>query len=252
MKTPRSPLVVLQDGGDRGARFAVLALALVAAGLLVASFFVPWWHFRLYAPQYPGGLYLTISLTGAGGDVREIDILNHYIGMRHLGDAAPLERRFAAGGVALVAAAVVALTLVAGKKLSRWVFVPAAAFPSIFVLDTLYWLYAFGHGLDPKAPIELQPFTPQLFGNGQIGQFATFAQPHAGFWLAVAAAGLMIAAAVVRGRVCDGCEQRGTCAATCPRLFVGPAVARRPGSPTTKATTATTADAAPPRPRSAA
>ncbi|MBL8157714.1 MAG: hypothetical protein JNM70_26430, partial [Anaerolineae bacterium] len=50
-------------------RLAVLACALAAAGLIAASFFQPWWRFWLYAPQYPGGLKLVISLTGVSGDV---------------------------------------------------------------------------------------------------------------------------------------------------------------------------------------
>ena len=47
--------------------------------------------FELVAPQYPKGLKLDISLTGITGDVKEIDILNHYIGMRTMSDAASLE-----------------------------------------------------------------------------------------------------------------------------------------------------------------
>ena len=66
----------------------------------VASFFQDWWKLTLYAPQYPHGLRLTISLTGMGGDVHEIDMLNHYIGMGHLAEAAQFERHYAAWGVA--------------------------------------------------------------------------------------------------------------------------------------------------------
>ena len=53
------------------ARWLVVVLGVVGAGLFVASFFQPWWSFWLYAPQYPGGLRLQIALTGMGGDGAE-------------------------------------------------------------------------------------------------------------------------------------------------------------------------------------
>ena len=143
------------------------------------SFFLPWWKFSLYAPQYPSGLTLVISLTGMGGDVSEIDLLNHYIGMKHLAGAAPMERHLAGYGVAFVAVLTLVMLAVAGKKLNKLVAIPALAFPLGFLADSFYWLYTFGHQLDPKAPLHIGAFTPQMFGNGQIGQFETFAQPRA-------------------------------------------------------------------------
>lgn len=204
------------------ARTLVVVLAVSAVALFAWSFFLPWWKFQLYAPQYPGGLKLVISLTGVTGDVREIDILNHYIGMSSLEKAAPTERALAGYGVAGICFLVVALSLGAGKKLSRIVAVPAVAFPMIFIADSFYWLYRFGHDLNPKAPLKIGTFTPELFGNGQIGQFGTFAQPGLGFWVAVAAAAMVVAASLVRVKVCATCHRAGTCGAVCPRLMVLP------------------------------
>src|SRR5512143_981095 len=53
-------------------RWLVVAIMTTAVGAFAGAFFLPWWHFTLYAPQYPHGLGLTISLTGVGGDVSEI------------------------------------------------------------------------------------------------------------------------------------------------------------------------------------
>jgi copper chaperone NosL len=203
-------------------RWLVVALAVLAAGLFAASFFLPWWQFVLYAPQYPGGLTLVISLTGMGGDVHEIDLLNHYIGMKHLADAAPVERHLAGYGVAAISVMVLVAFTVAGKKLNKLIYVPAVAFPVVFLLDSLYWLLTFGHDLDPKAPLHIKAFTPQMFGNGQIGQFETFAHPAAGFWLAVAGVVCALAATFVRMKVCAHCNHAGTCSAVCPRLMVLP------------------------------
>jgi copper chaperone NosL len=203
-------------------RPAVVAAAVLSAALFGLAFFLPWWRFVLYAPQYPSGLRLTIALTGVGGDVREIDMINHYIGMHSLSDAAHLERQMAAYGVAAVAVIVVAATMLAGKRLNRLVAVPGLAFPLLFLADSFYWLYRFGHQLDPKAPLRIAPFTPQFFGNGQIGQFLTFAAPASGFWVAVAAAVLLVIAVIVRGRVCASCPSAGSCGVVCPTAFVRP------------------------------
>lgn len=204
------------------ARWLVIGSAAASVALFVASFFQPWWKFWLYAPQYPKGLQLVISLTGMGGDVHEIDLLNHYIGMKHLADAAPTERQLAGFGVASIAVVTLALLSGAGKKLNKLVAIPAIAFPIVFLADSFYWLYSFGHQLDPKAPLRIGAFTPQMFGNGKIGQFETFAQPTTGFWLAVAGVAFAIIGAFVRSRVCDHCARAGQCAAVCPRAMVLP------------------------------
>jgi copper chaperone NosL len=182
---------------SRGRGFVVLGLALVAVALFVLSLWQPWWNFKLYAPQYPRGLSLAISLTGLSGDVREVDMLNHYIGMAHLDAAAPLERKYGAHAVLGICVLVVAMTVFGGRRLARWAALAGALFPIGFVVDTSYWLYRFGHDLDRRAPLHIPEFTPQMFGNGSIGQFMTFARPELGFWLAslgvVALMGVVIA-----------------------------------------------------------
>lgn len=204
------------------ARWAVVLLAAGGSASVVASFFFEWWKFWLYAPQYPKGLHLAISLTGVSGDVREVDILNHYIGMQSLANAAPTERQLASYGVAAIAALALAGALFAGKKLNRLIAIPAFAFPVIFVADSFYWLYRFGHDLDPRAPLKIGTFTPQMFGNGEIGQFATFATPATGFWLAVLGFVLVASATLIRRKVCQECTRVDTCSTACPRAMVLP------------------------------
>ena len=67
------------------ARFMLLA----AAVLLVGTYFFPLWNLTMFAPQYPEGLRLDIysyELVGGnrGQDIKEINVLNHYIGMQDL------------------------------------------------------------------------------------------------------------------------------------------------------------------------
>jgi hypothetical protein len=159
-------------------RFLVILSALLSIAFFAASFFNVWWRMLLYAPQYPDGLMLDIKLTGMGGDVHEIDLLNHYIGMSHLANAAPTERALAGYGVAAICITVLALLMLAGKKLNKLVAVPAIAFPVVFLADSFFGLYKFGHELNPRAPIHLPHFTPQMFGNGKQDRAVR------NFWLA--------------------------------------------------------------------
>lgn len=212
-----------------GRRWLVVGLAICAIGLYVASFFQAWWNFTLYAPQYPHGLRLVIGLTGMTGDVHEIDMLNHYIGMAHLADAAKHERELAGWGVGLIGILVLAITLLAGRKVSKLIVLPGIMFPVVFLADAFYWLYTFGHNLDHRAPLTMQPFTPQLFGNGQIGQFLTFATPGVGFYMAIVAIVFLVGAVLVRRKVCADCPQAGDCKTVCAVALIGP----RPTTPST-------------------
>jgi hypothetical protein len=176
-------------------------LASLAVGaLLLLAYRQPWWSIRLYAPQYPAGLGVEILLSGSRGDVREIDTLNHYIGMASLSTAAPLERQLSFVAIPLLALVATLLLLVPRRRTNVLAVVALAAAPVGFITDFFYWLHRFGHHLNPRAPLRLPPFTPELFGNGIIGQFMTFARPELGFWLAVGATGLAGVLALLRDR----------------------------------------------------
>lgn len=209
-----------RDFRDKIEGWTALALAMGAAVLYVVAYYFPFWKFTLHAPQYPEGLDLIIYLDHLEGRVREINGLNHYIGMAKLQEAAQFERAHAHWGIGLVVVLVVGGVLAAGRRWKWLVLVPAAGLPLGFVADTFYWLYTFGHNLDPRAPIEIDSFTPWMFGHGEIAQFSTFAHPATGFWLSVAALGLTVGALWLRGSICSRCSRRASCGAGCPRLTV--------------------------------
>ncbi len=219
---PHRSLPVIQAKKSLGARWGVLGLSLAAAAFFAAAFFFPWWRLWLFAPQYPKGLEISISLTGVAGDVRELNILNHYIGMKGLDHAAVFERRFAAQGVGLVALLGIVATLLVGKNWNWLLAAIGVAFPLTFILDSQYWLYTFGHQLDPKAPLRIPPFTPQMFGTGKIGQFMTFSRPELGFYIALGGVVCLLAAALLRRRLCSSCGRAGDCGAVCSSALVGP------------------------------
>ncbi len=163
-------------------------LFVVAAILLAASIVQPYWRLTLHAPQYPKGLVVTAYVNHLAGDVKEIDGLNHYIGMRPLGEAATFERSISVIGIVVLALLIVAAVYIH----NRWaalLALPAMLMPAIFLLDLQYWLANFGQNLDPHAPLSssIKPFVPPVLGEGKIAQFRTVAAPELGLWLACAA-----------------------------------------------------------------
>lgn len=181
-------------------------LIIVAAIVLIVSVTFPYWGLVLEAPQYPGGLEVRVFVNSMTGDddpqldeVKEITGLNHYIGMKPLGEAAAFERSIAVPSVIIM---VIALGIVIVFR-RRWVWVlalPAVAFPFVFLGDLAYWLNDYGQNLDPYAPLSsaIHPFTPPLIGEGVIGQFRTVAYVNTGWYLAVAAAALVLVALLIR------------------------------------------------------
>lgn len=188
---PRVPVEELRAHRLRYATPTVIFMA--ARILLLVSIFLPYWHMELEAPQYPKGLYLTAYVNHLAGDVKEIDGLNHYIGMRPLGEAAAFER------TASVWVIIAMVLLVEGAAFvhSRWAVVlalPAIGFPIGFIADLYFWMRTFGLNLDPEAPLSnsVKPFVPTVIGEGGIGQFRTYAEFGHGYWLAVACAALTV------------------------------------------------------------
>ena len=123
------------------ARWWFFAVGCAAAACFVGSWFLPWWTFRLFAPQYPAGLEVIVHLTGVVGDVAEINTINHYIGMHSLSDAAALERAASPWLIGLVSAVVVGAAALPGRKRNWFALAAAAGLPVGFVLDFSYWMY---------------------------------------------------------------------------------------------------------------
>jgi len=183
-------------------RYRLPALLLGGAALLLlVSIFLPYWQLTLFAPQYPGGLEVEAYVNRLSGDVAEIDGLNHYIGMRPLGEAAVLERTLSV----VMIAGVALLTLAAIVVHTPWALalsLPALAYPAVFLADLYFWLRNFGTNLDPRAPLSnaVDPFVPPVLGWGHVGQFKTLALPGAGLYLALGASALIVAGLVFHRR----------------------------------------------------
>jgi copper chaperone NosL len=174
---------------------------ILSAVLLAISNIFPYWEMRLNAPQYPGGLFITLFTHKMEGDVREVDGLNHYIGMMPLGDAAGFERSIAMFAMAAFVIMGILAGVLANRKWS-WLALPIILFPIAFLADMYYWLRYAGQNLDPTAALSgaIKPFTPTMIGHGVVGQFSTDAMVGAGFWIAAAAMILAIVGLVGRLR----------------------------------------------------
>ncbi|MBI1978194.1 MAG: nitrous oxide reductase family maturation protein NosD [Candidatus Omnitrophica bacterium] len=166
---------------------------------LFLSLLLPYWKLKVTAPQYPKGLYVSIYIDRVEGDIKEIDTLNHYIGMRSLDQAAKLERKIALPGL-IVSALLILASLFLRNKWSILFLVPTIVIPTFFAIDLYWWLRDFGLNLDPKAPLStsVKPFVPPLLGGGRIAQFEASAVFGFGFFLSFIASFLALIALAFR------------------------------------------------------
>lgn len=162
-------------------RVAVAIAALGIGALLV----VPIWRIDLMAPQYPEGLYLQIFHDRFAGDVRNINGLNHYIGMATIeNDMFPefAIMRYAIG--LLVGWGVVSALIGRRGALFTWLMV-LGAFVLWAMWDMYSWGYKYGHDLDPHAAIKVEgmAYQPPLFGHKQLLNFDAWSLPDMGGWI---------------------------------------------------------------------
>jgi len=188
---PRTPPEELEK--NRMSYLLPTLLLVLAAILLIISLFLPYWNMELEAPQYPKGLFVHAYVNRLEGDVQEIDGLNHYIGMRPLEEAAQLERSLSFILIGVTALLVVAAVFI-HTKWAALLALPAVLYPAIFLIDLYLWMRNFGQNLDPTAALSsfIEPFTPPILGEGLIGQFKTIASVDIGWYLAAAAAVLVL------------------------------------------------------------
>ena len=159
-----------------------------AAGLIAWGSTLPLWTMTMRAPQYPAGLTLSAYGTGMAGDVSELNILNHYIGMPPL-HAPALET--AVFPVAVIALVLLCLLSPLHRMLRRLAVAAVAITPLAMLADLQWRLYEFGHSLNPEAPIRLKEFTPLVIGTTAMGNFKSWGMVSWGVWCLIVAAVLL-------------------------------------------------------------
>ncbi len=162
-------------------------LTFIAALSVVLTFLFPLWRMQFFATFYPDGLKLYIysyklegGKTAGRDDLREINTLNHYIGMKPLSQSDFPEFTylpFVFGALGLLTLRAVVL----GKISTVVDLIVMYAYVGLFsILDFYNKLYTYGHNLAPDAPIKVQPFTPPVFGKKLIAQFTVYSYPYIG------------------------------------------------------------------------
>ena len=182
-----------------GPRLLVVAAAL----LLVAIYIFPLWNMTMFAPQYPEGLRLDIysyKLVGGnnGQDIPEINILNHYIGMRDLVTEDFTEFKwlpFIVGVLGLLYLRAAVMGTVGGLL---DVVVLNVYFSAFALWSFGYRMYAYGHNLAPSAAVKVEPFMPPMFGGKQLANFEVYSYPQAASY-AMALSSILLVTALVAG-----------------------------------------------------
>lgn len=175
-----------------------------AAIILLGSFLAPLWHYNFTAPlypEYPQGLPLTIYINHLGGRINLINGLNHYIGMARIDQSDFRVLDVMPWLVALLCGS--GLIVAAYSRDRLW---PLAAWLGAFAAvgltllgDFYWWLYAYGHNLNPHAAIRIAPFTPHMLSSYTIlGTFHVMTWPGFGGIAMMASFGLGFLALLVQ------------------------------------------------------
>ena len=177
-------------------------LLVVGAIALIPTFFFPLWYMKFWSYQYPDSLTLYIyshQLDGGddGNDITEINILNHYIGMAELEEENFSELKWIplAIGIFIVLTMRAAVFAQVGKVVD--VLMLFSYFGCFSLWSFWYNLSSYGQNLDPKASVNIEPFTPPLFGFEQVGQFKVWSYPHISSYLMGIFALLLVIAIVL-------------------------------------------------------
>jgi hypothetical protein len=175
-------------------------LVVAAALLLLPSFVFPLYEMTMFAPQYPDGLRLHIysdRLDGGNGgqDIKEINVLNHYIGMKDLVEDDFDEFKwmpFVVGALGLLFLRAAVLGRMAHLVDVLVLYLYFGLFSLWSFAGTMYW---YGHHLSPTAAVKVPPFTPPLIGYKKLANFEVYSYPALGSY-ALAAAALLLAGAL--------------------------------------------------------
>lgn len=162
-------------------------VALCGVLLLIPALLFPLWSMTLYSNQFPDGLNLYIYANSLQGghpqdrdDLKEINTLNHYIGMHSLAESDFTEFKWIPLSLGIFF--IFGLrTIVIGRMSNLVDTIVLFGWFGIFSLWSFYsklWLY--GHNLDTTAAVKIPPFMPPLFGMKQLANFTVYSYPGAG------------------------------------------------------------------------
>ena len=158
----------------------------------------PIWYVALEAPNYPkdafpDGIPVYFHVDGYGGDVHEMNTINHYIGMYPMEHGGNVERAIAPYYLLISTLCMLAFLYYDGKFNSLLMVLPTIA-PLLFMGAFAGWLYWYGHNMQEWGAFKIKPFMPTVLGDGKVAQFTTHSYPSIGFWVMMAMSALCILA----------------------------------------------------------
>lgn len=166
-------------------------LLALASLLLILTYFLPLWRIELVAPQYPEGLRMFIWVNRITGgtefDLYNINLLNHYIGMKPIEPEAIPELKILPFIIGFLIAFGL-LSAILGKRVLLYAWVITFVLLGVAGLADFYkWEYDYGHNLDPNAPIKIPglAYQPPLIGTKQLLNMLASSFPDVGGYIAV-------------------------------------------------------------------
>jgi len=162
-------------------------ITLLASLILIFVFFLPLWNIALSAPQYPEGLGLYIYINKIKGhkesDLKSINGLNHYIGMKEINPDSIPELKIIPFFIIFMIIFGIFLSVIKNRWLKiSWVVIFILG-GIVGLIDFYLWEYDYGHNLDPHAIIKIpgMSYQPPLIGSKQLLNFNAASWPDVGF-----------------------------------------------------------------------
>lgn len=170
--------------------------------MILGLFLFPLWNIKLEAPQYPTPLGMDIYINDFADenpyDIKNINLMNHYVGMKYIPESIPEFKIFPA--VVITMAILGFLIGIIGRhKIYLVWFIVMVLLAAAGVYDFYLWEHDYGHDLDPKAIMKFtnpdgttMGFQPPLFGSKDILNFRAHSYPQLGAYFL--AAGMALSA----------------------------------------------------------
>lgn len=181
-------------------------LMLLGALCLLTLFVFPMWKIQLFAPQYPDGVTMYIWINKLSGDspgtLQNVNILNHYIGMKYIEpDAIPELKYFQWIILGMVGLGVAVAFWNKRSGFLIWLIL-LGLIGVLGMYDFYLWEYDYGHNLSPTAPIKIPDasFQPPLIGKKVILNFVAKSLPHIGGYFFMLGGALAVAAWWLKGK----------------------------------------------------
>ena len=165
-------------------------LMILAALLPLFLFVFPLWNITLEAPQYPIPLGMNIHINDFSDanpyDIKNINLMNHYVGMKYIPDAIPEFKIFPIG-ILITTVLGLIIALKANYKWFLYWFILMILLSLAGLYDFYLWEHDYGHDLDPKAIMKftnpdgtVMGFQPPIFGSKDILNFRAHSYPRLG------------------------------------------------------------------------